>query len=158
MTVSADEFRRALGCFPSGVTVVTTLGDQGRPVGVTVSAFSSLSLDPPMVLFCLDKRTAALAAFSEGEYFAVNILADDQSALSQTFASPEADRFAGVNHTPGTGGCPVLAGVAASLECRRAAVHEGGDHLIIVGQVERAVSAPGKVPLVYAQGRYRALD
>lgn len=158
VTVSADEFRRALGCFPSGVTVVTAQGGNGRPAGVTVSAFSSLSLDPPLVLFCLDKNTAALAAFVEGDGFAVNILADDQAALSRAFASPEADRFAGVRHTTGEGGCPILAGVAAWLECRRVAVHDGGDHYILVGRVERAEAAPGKSPLVYAQGRYRALD
>jgi flavin reductase (DIM6/NTAB) family NADH-FMN oxidoreductase RutF len=157
LSVSPDEFRRTLGSFASGVTVMTALGDDSRPVGVTVSAFSSLSLDPPLVLFCLDKRTAALAPFTEGHHFVVNILADDQRALSDTFAAPETDRFAGVAFETWESGCPVLPGAMANLECRREAVHEGGDHLIIVGRVERVAWHEGRCPLVYAQGAYRQL-
>lgn len=154
MSVSPDEFRSALGAFASGVTVVTAKGEGGRPAGVTVSAFSSLSLEPPLVLFCLDKRTAALDAFVAGSHFVVNVLAEDQSAVANGFASPEPDRFAGVNVTLGTSGCPVLSGAAATLECRRTAVHDGGDHLIIVGEVERAAHDATKTPLLYGRGRY----
>lgn len=157
MTVSADEFRKTLSSFASGVTVVTAVGADGRPAGVTVSAFSSVSLNPPLVLFCLDRTTAALAAYTEGTHFIVNILASDQQALSNAFASPEDDRFAGVGVMQGENGCPVLVGAAAHLECRLNAVHDGGDHLILVGVVERAVSDDDKSPLIYARGRYRTL-
>ena len=158
LSIAPDEFRRTLGLFPTGVTVMTAIGDEGRPVGVTISAFSSLSLSPPLVLFCLDKQTAALSAFTEGSHFVANILANTQENESAIFASPEADRFKGIDYETGASGCPVLTGAAASLECRRTALHDGGDHVIIVGAVETVACDDGATPLVYVQGRYRSLE
>lgn len=157
MSVSTDDFRRALGSFASGVTIVTAMGSDSRPAGVTVSAFSSLSLDPPLVLVCLDKRTAALDVFQSCQHFAINILADDQTVISNTFASPEPDRFAGVATTLGVGGSPLIDGAIAQLECRQHALHDGGDHIILVGAVEQATSSETKEPLLYARGRYCTL-
>lgn len=158
MTVSTDDFRRALGCFASGVTVVTAVDGEGRPAGVTVSAFSSVSLDPPLVLFCLDRKTAALTSYTDSGRFAVNVLAEGQQAVSNAFASTREDRFAGIDVVEGAGGCPLIAGAMAHLECALEAVHDGGDHLILVGRVETAQADPDKAPLVYACGAYRKLD
>lgn len=154
MGVDSLSFRRALGQFASGVTVVTGVGPTGTLTGVTVSAFSSLSLDPPLVLACLNRSTAGLDAYTEGARFAVNILADDQEALSVAFAGPWQSRFDDVAFDIWDGGCPILKGCIANVLCRRAAVHDGGDHVIVVGAVDRLAIDDTRPPLLYFRGGY----
>jgi flavin reductase (DIM6/NTAB) family NADH-FMN oxidoreductase RutF len=157
--VDPIEFRNALGCFASGVTVVTSAGDERGPVGVTVSAFCSVSLDPPLILVCLDNRTGCIGCFTDPEGgFAVNLLADDQHDVSNAFAGPQTFDMHGYAHTAGTTDAPLLDGVAAALSCRTHAVHDGGDHRIVVGRVEDVQVDRSKAPLVYFQSSYRGLS
>jgi flavin reductase (DIM6/NTAB) family NADH-FMN oxidoreductase RutF len=153
---SYDEFRAALSRFLSGVTVVTTLGNDNRPVGITVSAFSSVSLDPPLVLACIDKRASLHNHLTEGSYFAVNILAEDQQALSQLFASKDENRFDASRYRWGLSGAPLLDGALAYIECRVVHAYPGGDHTIIVGEIESTSTAEHK-PLAYYRGGYANL-
>ncbi|MGA9768423.1 MAG: flavin reductase family protein [Blastocatellia bacterium] len=153
MSVSKDEFRSALGRFASGVTVVTTTSKDDKPSGITVSAFSSVSLEPPLILVCIDKRASVHDLFEKGHHFAVNILAEDQEILSRRFASKEPDRFSGTGYTEGETGAPILTGALASIECRVVHAYPGGDHTIIVGEVERLDVNDGK-PLAYFRGGY----
>ncbi len=158
MTVNPDSFRQALSRFASGVTVVTAVSHEGEPTGVTVSAFASVSLRPPMVLICLDMATRNLDAYTNGDGFAVNILAADQNAVSDAFAYPgPVSPFERVGHSITEAGLAVLDGTIASLICRRAAVHEGGDHKIVLGEVLDATWRPDKEPLMYAMGGYADL-
>lgn len=156
MSVNKDEFRAALGHFVSGVTIITINGDDNRPLGMTVSAFASLSLEPPLVLACIDKRASVHGLFAEGAYFVVNILAEDQEHLSRRFASKDQDRFNGVGYTEGVTGPPLLEGALACLECRVVHAYPGGDHTIIVGEVESTAVAESK-PLAYFRGGYSQL-
>ncbi len=154
MPIDSRSFRKALGCFASGVTVVTCLHPDGRPVGVTVSAFSSLSLDPPLVLFCLGKSTSSLESFRTHTHFAINILAEDQKDLSIRFASRTEDKWAGVSWEKGQGGVPLLPGCIAQLQCRLTQTVDGGDHLIFIGEVEQLHHSEAGSPLVYFRGAY----
>ncbi|MEO6393317.1 MAG: flavin reductase family protein [Pyrinomonadaceae bacterium] len=156
MPVSNDEFRAVLGRFASGVTVVTTIDAEDRPRGMTVSAFSSISLDPPLVAVSIDRGTASHAAITHSGVFVVNILADDQEVLSRHFASATADKFEGIAFSSGLEGIPVLTGTLATLECRTKHVYEGGDHTIFVAEVEQARIADG-APLLYFRGGYARL-
>jgi len=157
MPITKDEFRRALGHFASGVTVVTARRADGQPCGITVSAFSSLSLEPPLVLICIDKRASLHSEMHEGVNFVVNILAEDQEVISRRFASKdEGDRFSGMGYTDGATGCPLLHGALAHIECRVQNLYEGGDHTIVVGEVESSQIAEGK-PLAYFRGGYAQL-
>lgn len=152
--VDGAEFRRAMGRFPTGVTVMTGYTGDGTPVGVTVSAFTSLSLHPPMILFCLTVGTGSMEAFEPGKAFNVNILAVDQDKLSNQFAGPVEERFTGVAYEPGTLGAPVLPDTAATVECTVDQTFAGGDHYIIVGHVVHVTVADDKNPLVYCQSSY----
>jgi flavin reductase (DIM6/NTAB) family NADH-FMN oxidoreductase RutF len=155
MPVDDRSFRKALGCFASGVTVVTTLQpDSRQPVGVTVSAFSSLSLDPPLVLFCLGNKTSSLTAFQGFGHFAVNILAESQKDLSTRFASRAEDKWAGIDWSAGASGVPLLGGCLASLECSLVDTVDGGDHRIFIGRVENLRHEEGGAPLLYFRGGY----
>lgn len=157
--VDPQNFRHALGCFASGVTIVTSAGDGQGPVAVTVSAFSSLSLEPPLILVCLDNRTGSIAQFVEPSAgFAVNILASDQRSLSEAFAGPQSYDLHGFAHSFGITGAPLFDGVAAALSCRVHDVHDGGDHRIVVGRVEDVRVDRSKEPLVYFQSSYRGLS
>ncbi|PYT02336.1 MAG: flavin reductase [Acidobacteria bacterium] len=156
MPVSKDDFRIALSRFVSGITVVTVLDRENRPVGITVSAFSSLSLEPPLVLACIDKRASVHAHLTEGSHFAVNILAQDQEHLSRRFASKDLDRFNGAGYREGVSGAPLLEGALAYIECRVVHVYPGGDHTIVVGEVESTSVADHK-PLAYYRGGYAQL-
>ena len=156
MPVSKDEFRAALSRFISGVTVVTTVGKDNRPAGITVSAFSSLSLEPPLILACIDKRASLHDHLTEGRYFAVNILAEDQRSISRLFASKDEDRFDGARYRWGVSGAPLLDGALAYIECRVVHAYPGGDHTIIVGEVE-STSVAGHKPLAYYRGDYASL-
>lgn len=156
MAVSSDEFRAALRQFPTGVTVVTTRDGEGRPCGLTANAFASVSLDPPLVLVCIDRAATAHPALAVHGWFAINVLAKGQESLSRRFAASGEDKFAGVRFREGRAGLPVLDGVVAALECRIVHRYEGGDHTIFVGEVETA-SDNGGQPLVYYSGGYHHL-
>ena len=156
MPVSKDEFRIALSRFVSGVTVVTTLGKDNRPAGITVSAFSSVSLEPPLVLACIDRRASLHDYLGEGRHFAVNILAEGQEDLSRRFASKDQERFYDEGYRQGVSGAPLLEGALAYIECRVVHAYPGGDHTIIVGEVESASVAEHK-PLAYYRGCYAEL-
>lgn len=148
------ELRRALGQFATGVTVVTARADDGRRIGVTANSFTSLSLDPPLVLWCLAKSAPSLPEFLESGHFAVNVLAADQHHLSRQFSTPAPDKFAGVPASEGPGGVPLLDGVLARFTCRHVRNHDGGDHVIFIGEVERYEEFEGE-PLVFHSGFYR---
>ena len=154
--IDPTTFRAALGRFASGVTVLTTRATDGTALGMTATAFSSVSLAPPLVLVCVDLDAAALPALTVGAAFAVHVLAESQTALSQRFASSEADRFAGLPVTRGLDGVPLLDGVLARLECRVTATYPGGDHLIVVGEVHEATLGE-EAPLLYFRGGYGRL-
>lgn len=149
----ASAFRTALARFASGVTVVTVRGADGADHGMTISAFTSLSLDPPLVLACLDMTATLLPHLRGATMFGVSILAEGQAALSARFADQGVVRFDGVAVTHAPEGPALIAGAAAHLVCRRIAEHPGGDHVIVVGEVERATTY-GDAPLVYALRRY----
>lgn len=145
--------RRAFGCFPTGVTIITTHTGNGDPVGLTVNSWTSLSLDPPLVLWALGRHSASLPVFETCDHFAVNILAEDQAWLSRRFATRGDDRFAGVAMRAGRDGVPLIEGCSAHIECRMHSRLPGGDHLVLIGEVDR-VDVLARPPLVYVKGRY----
>ncbi len=157
MPVTSDEFRAALSRFPSGVTVVTTRDAAGRYHGLTVSAFCSLSLEPPRVLICIEKTTGSHGALAESRAFVVNMLSADQREMSERFASLIDDKFDGPDIEEGIDGIPILLGCIATLECRVTDAYDGGDHSIFVGEVERANVYDGD-PILYFRGDYRAIS
>lgn len=152
-SIDTRAFRNALGAFTTGVTIVTTRDGTGQDVGLTVNSFNSVSLDPPLVLWSLAKNSGSLKAFADAEYFAVHILAADQEALSNLFATRGGDKFGGLEPGRGHGGIPLLDGCTARFECRAAFRHDGGDHEIFVGEVLtfEHFSHP---PLVFQGGKY----
>lgn len=149
-------FRNALGCFPTGVAVITT-HHQGVPVGLTCNSFSSVSLDPPLVLWSLRQESRALQAFREADGFAINILAEDQTLLSAHFASRVEDKFATVDWRPGLRGLPLLENCLTSFECSTFAQHEAGDHVVFIGRVDRFDQPRTEDPLVFFRGAYMML-
>lgn len=153
MPVSEDDFRNALSRFPSGVTVVTTKDADGNHHGITVSAFCSVSLVPPMVLICIEKSTASHDSFTESGVFVVNFLDESQRGLSERFAAPAEDKFRDVEFHPGIAGVPVLINALASIDCRLKHAYDGGDHTIFVGEVENVTIGEGH-PLVYFHHTY----
>lgn len=157
MTFDSSAFRRALGSFATGVAVVTARDSEGRNRGITVNSFSSVSLDPPLVLFCLDKAAMSFETFQQAKSFAVNVLAEHQHELSVRFATAAVDKWDGVAYELWPGGLPVLHDCLANLACRREALYQGGDHVIILGRVERLQSAGDLDPLVYFQSDYRSI-
>jgi len=146
-------FRECLGQYSTGVTVIAAVVD-GKSFGVTANSFSSLSLEPPMVLWSIARTSRSFEAFQRSEAFAVNILADSQVEISRRFSSKEENKFATVDWRPGENGSPLIAGSAAEFECTTTARHDGGDHVIIVGRVTRFASHRRNV-LIFSQGRYR---
>lgn len=156
MAVSSDDFRNALSRFASGVTVVTTCGTDGKLNGLTVSAFCSVSLEPPLVLLCIEKAAAGNKVIADSMVFAVNILSDHQAALSEHFASPIEDRMKTIDFTIGTLGLPLLTNSVCSLECNVKHFYDGGDHTIFVGQVEY-VEFRENDPLIYFRSGYREI-
>jgi flavin reductase (DIM6/NTAB) family NADH-FMN oxidoreductase RutF len=159
MTVTRDDvaqrrLRAALGQYATGVAVVTTLAPDGGPVGLTVNSFSSLSADPPLVLWCLRRDSASLSAFTTADHFAVNVLAAHQEWLARCFAAQNIDRFACVNWHRDSRGMPLLHGRLGSFSCRQIEQIRGGDHLIIVGHLEEYEVTAGQAPLVFFDGRY----
>jgi flavin reductase (DIM6/NTAB) family NADH-FMN oxidoreductase RutF/DNA-binding MarR family transcriptional regulator len=149
-------FRRTLGQFATGVTVIATEQD-GQPVGVTANSFSSLSLDPPLILWSIARTSRSFAAFSAASHFCVSILGEHQIDVSQKLSSAREDKFSGVSWQPGIGGSPMITGAIATLECSAFAVQDGGDHIILIGRVLRHKRHAGKA-LLYAQGQYGVVD
>ncbi|MGD9719964.1 MAG: flavin reductase family protein [Pirellulales bacterium] len=156
MAVDQADFRRALGHFAAGVTVVTTKFD-GKNSGITVTAFSSLSLEPPLVLICIDQRARMHERLPVGGAFAVNMLRDDQELVSREFATSKGDPFAVVGHREGATGVPILEGTLCAIECKIVERLPGGDHTIIIGEVETTHLREGK-PLLYFRGGYSQLN
>src|SRR5262245_59416676 len=156
MALTPTEFRTALRSFAAGVTVVTTRDREGRPSGLTASAFTSVSLVPPLVLVCVDHIATAHPDFRTHGWFAVNVLRREQEALSRRFAESGGDKFRGVACHEGATGLPLLDGALATLECRLVEAHEAGDHTIFVGEVQTASVEEGR-PLVYFHGTYHSL-
>jgi flavin reductase (DIM6/NTAB) family NADH-FMN oxidoreductase RutF len=155
--IAADDFRRVLGHFATGVTILTTCDSDARPTGLTASAFSSVSLDPPLVLICVDHKSQSYPALKERGCFAVNILSTEQQTLSRRCASTRLDKFDGVPHTISDLGLPLIDGALAHLECTTVSMHVEGDHTIFVGRVERAGVGAGE-PLLYFRGQYQQLS
>lgn len=147
------DFRNALGQFATGVTVITTRADDGHLVGMTANSFASVSMDPPLVLWCPGKHVASLPDFADATHFAINVLASSQHHLSRQFSIPGSDKFAGVEVREGRAGVPVLEGALATFECRTVARHDAGDHIIYVGEVEQYSYDPDD-PLVFHGGAY----
>lgn len=155
-------FRQALSRFATGVTVVTTFASGARKgdrdstsfVGLTASSFNSVSLNPPLVLWSLGLQSSVLPQFQAGTHYVVNVLAADQLALCQRFAYGKGDRFADVGYSLGQSGLPILSGALAWFECHNRSRYEEGDHLILVGEVERCGFAQAGEPLVYQAGQF----
>jgi flavin reductase (DIM6/NTAB) family NADH-FMN oxidoreductase RutF len=150
---NAHAYRRCLGQFGTGVAIITT-ADGDRLAGMTSNSFASVSLDPPLILWSIRRASSSFTTFEASKHFAVNVLASDQVALSQKFAKSGPDKFADVKFDLGVAGIPLLHGAVARLECRTVTTHDGGDHLIMVGQVERYSRHKGREALMFVQGRY----
>ncbi len=149
--------RDALGCFATGVTVVTCLAGDGEPAGLTVNSFTSVSLDPPLLLVCLHKMAASAAALTEASHFAVNVLQTGQQPASIRFSTRDEDRFGATPWSCGEAGAPILKDSLGVFECQRHAVHDGGDHYILIGEVVKASFDASLDPLLFFRGRYRRL-
>jgi len=149
--------REALGCFATGVTVVTCFDQAGGPIGLTANSFTALSLDPPLLLVCVAKNAASAGPLTGAELFAVNVLQTGQRPASITFSTRGEDRFGQTEWSVGEHGAPVLMESLSVFECRRHAIHDGGDHVILVGEVVKASFEPGLDPLLFFRGSYRRL-
>lgn len=157
--IDARAFRDTLGRVPTGVSVITTKNAEGRLDGVTVGSFASLSLDPPLVLWSLDRKANCFDAFTACTHFAVNVLAEDQTDLSRVFATKEERPWESLAHEPATKtGAPLFPGCCAYLECAMESIHAGGDHDIFIGRVLRLEAAAAGRPLLHFGGGYRRLD
>ena len=148
--------RDALGCFATGVTVVTCLND-GVPAGLTVNSFTSVSLDPPLLLVCIAKGAASAAALTQASHFAINVLQTGQKPDSIRFSTRDEDRFGTTRWACGEAGAPILEESLGVFECERYAVYDGGDHQILVGKVIKASFDARLDPLLYFRGKYRRL-
>ena len=150
-------FRQALGSFPTGVTIVTTLDKDSQPIGFTANSFTSVSLEPHLILICIDKASFNIEAFSKGNHFAVSILSENQHHISNTFALPATDRFNQINWESKITGCPIINESVAWFDCIKDSFIEAGDHFVLIGQVQ-AFDSSTKTPLVYLRGNYVNLD
>lgn len=153
MTIDPVSFRRALGCFPTGVAVATTTDGEGGPAGITISSFNSVSLDPPLVLWSIDKQALCYRDFMNADHFAINVLSLHELELSARFAQRTGDKFAGLAYRQGAGGVPLLPEFAACFECASQHRYDGGDHTIIVGRVI-AFEDHDKEPLIFHRGQF----
>jgi flavin reductase (DIM6/NTAB) family NADH-FMN oxidoreductase RutF len=155
--VDPRRFRNALALVPTGVVIITAAPAGGDPLGMTMNSFASVSLDPPLVLFAIDRRARSLDAWRRAPGYAINVLAETQGRLSNQFAGPGPARWAGVAATLGLHGAPLLDGALARFECAAYACVDGGDHLIFVACVERLSANPASPPLVFHRGRYTSV-
>ena len=151
--IDPRDFRNALGMYATGVTIITAIGSDEKPYGITCNSFASVSLNPPLVLWSLVLYSSSLSAFQNASHFAVNVLGMSQQALANRFAKSSDDKFVGVQWTPGLGGAPLLAESVANFQFRSVNRYYGGDHVIFLGAVE-AYAYNGKEPLLFAQGGY----
>lgn len=149
--------RDAFGCFATGVTIVTAAAADGTPVGLTVSSFSSVSLEPPLLLVCPARDAGSTALLEKATRFAVNVLGSEDKDVSTLFATKGADRFEAGDWATTESGLPVLERALATFECTRHAVHDGGDHLILIGKIIHARYHSGDDPLLYYRGEYRGI-
>jgi flavin reductase (DIM6/NTAB) family NADH-FMN oxidoreductase RutF len=151
--IDPRDFRNALGSYATGVTIITAAAADGKPAGLTCNSFTSVSLNPPLVLWSLVIYSQSMTVFQNASHFAVNVLGAAQQDLAAKFAVSSADKFAGVKWTPGLGNAPVLAGSVANFQCRTADRYYGGDHVIFLGAVE-AYAYNREAPLLFARGGY----
>jgi len=166
MTISNDgsepldtrEFRSALGCYPTGVIIMTGLADNGERIGLTINSFTSVSLDPPLVSFCLARTASSFETLRISRGFVLNVLRDDQRDISGRFAKSGGDKWRGVDCREGRNGVPVLAKNLAAFQCSAYAEYDAGDHIIVIGRVEAVEYDAGVAPLVFHQGGYSRLD
>jgi flavin reductase (DIM6/NTAB) family NADH-FMN oxidoreductase RutF len=156
MALDAREIRNVMGHFATGVTVITTSDITGTPFGLTVNSFTSLSLNPPLVVVCVDKTVDCYSCFDESKVFAVNILSEDQEELSRRFATKGIEKFAGIQWRMGEHGLPLLDGVIGTIECKVTRSYEGGDHTLFLGEILSA-TAKGDRPLLFFKGKYYRL-
>ena len=157
MSINPREFRRALGNFATGITVVTTASRDAGMLGITANSFNSVSLDPALVLFSLDRRAYSLAAFHSAGHFAINVLSERQRHLSVIFAAPLIDKWDNVHYELWDTGCPILTDTLANFECKTQHIYDGGDHLIFVGRVDKMRFAAGGDPLLFFRGAYHRI-
>ncbi len=155
--MNSEQYRQALGSFATGITVISAPGPGGTPIGITANSFNSVSIDPPLVLFSLKRCSFSLQSFLESETFAVNILREDQHDLCDRFAQAREDKWSNVGYDVWDTGCPILHDALAKFECRIRHTYEGGDHIIIVGEVVRFEYDPNGRPLVYWRGKYQPM-
>ncbi len=153
--VSSAEFRQACAKFATGVAVITAVAGDGSPQGMTVNSFTSVSLDPPLVLVCIERQAAILPLLSQGAHFGVSVLSEQQKQLSVQF-SQKGDRFNGVAWVTGETGVPLLRGAIATFECRIVRLVQAGDHVIVLAEPVRVTASEGN-PLLYFGSRYRIL-
>jgi len=153
----ARTLRDAMGCFATGVTIITAHGSDGQPVGLTANSFTSVSLDPPLLLVCIANNAGSAATLRDVDAFAVNVLQIGQQPVSNLFAGKTEDRFAGTRWEVGEYGAPILPSSLGIFECKRHALYEAGDHFILVGRLEKASFEPRRDPLLYFRGKYRRL-
>jgi flavin reductase (DIM6/NTAB) family NADH-FMN oxidoreductase RutF len=153
----AKAFRQCLGKFATGVTVVTCIDAAGNPCGITANSFSSVSLEPPLVLWNIAKVSNSLGAYMNAEYFAINVLSEDQLSLASNFARSDHTLFRDIEYLLSNDGAPLLPGTLASFECRTHQIHDCGDHYVIIGEVKSFRSTGGK-PLLFYGGNYRSID
>lgn len=156
MPIEKNELRRVMGHFVTGVTVITSLRASGELHGLTANAFSSVSLVPPLLLICVDKKAESYPCFEESKVFTVNILSAEQEALSRKFAVSGGNKFEGVSYRIGANGVPILDGSIAYLECRLSGSMDAGDHTVYLGEIEQAETHEAK-PLLFFRGGYREL-
>ena len=156
MAIDTREFRNALGLFPTGVAVITAEGIEA-PLGITVNSFTSVSLDPPLVLWCLDKRSDRFRAFTRARHYVVNILGTQHTEISSRLAKPGQHRLDGMGMVSTSVGLPALADAIAVFECESHAVHDAGDHVILIGRVVNVFRQDAGAPLVFFRGKYGAL-
>ncbi|HVJ43112.1 MAG TPA: flavin reductase family protein [Dongiaceae bacterium] len=157
MAFDQRDFRTALGHFATGITVVTACSADGELFGVTVNSFNSVSLDPPLVLFSLERRAFSLPAFETSGAFAVNVLSEAQTDLSQNFARTQGDKWSDIAYERWVTGSPILQGCVAAFDCRTHAIYDGGDHRIFLGEVLRFETLSEDEPLIYFRGSYTGL-
>jgi len=157
MSLDPDAFRAVMGRFASGVTVVTTTDDAGSAYGMTVSAFASVSLQPPLVVMCIDHTASLHDTLANAPYFAVNILASTQEPIARRFAETGAQRFEGIGYRNGENGVPILNDVLAFVECKRVSSTEAGDHTVIIGETVAASMRDAR-PLLYYRGGFAQLE
>ncbi|GAF43596.1 flavin reductase family protein [Rhodococcus wratislaviensis] len=154
---NTEYFRHVLGHYPTGIVVVTAVGESGQPVGMAVGSFTSVSLEPPLVAFLPDKSSSSFPLLREAASFCVNVLSEDQEDLCRQFARKGIDRFHGVEWSPAPSGAPVLAGSVAWIDCIPQTLHEAGDHFIVIGRVQALVATSDRRPLLFFRSSYDQL-